>query len=522
MEECSGHTECKVPGPPKLPRRVIMVAEDTNALKLLETNNLYAEYIALSYCWGGPQESITIRSTLDDRLTYIDESALSQTIRDAVKVARELGFRYLWIDALCIIQDCKEDKILEIAKMHQYYHHASLTLVAASPVSAQDGFLRRQTAPACIIPYHSTDGRSDTLHLEHLVHDPDSYPYKPTQQFSTELRNPTARRAWTLQEDILSPRKLIYGARCIDWACRHHGANMSGNGRFKTAQSGTVEYDPPRLNFFSTHPSPSNTTAVNSWWSIVAEYSSRFLTDPEDKLLAISAVAQAIRTKTEWTYLAGLWAETFSFDLLWSMDADNLKRYEPTIQPARNWRAPSWSWACMDGRIETPAGADVQAGVCRLVGASVLPQDLRAPYGNVKPGSFVDIYGKLRNLGKSFQQLDEAEHTDLRLDSDTYAEFEMSALLIAIRDNALRPQDNELEDLRSALQSLPNGHDEARACIEQLILRMEYSQGQKPEAVGLLLCPISVNPKVYHRLGIFLSLPLEDFDDIEPSVIRIA
>ncbi|KAH8650268.1 hypothetical protein BGZ60DRAFT_389370, partial [Tricladium varicosporioides] len=66
-------------------------------------------YIALSYCWGGSNPPSTTKSNEAARHLGIPSSQISRTFQDAIKVTRWLGFQYLWIDALCIVQDDKED-----------------------------------------------------------------------------------------------------------------------------------------------------------------------------------------------------------------------------------------------------------------------------------------------------------------------------------------------------------------------------------------------------------------------------
>ena len=67
------------------------------------------EYAALSHCWGGKLAVRQTAATLVDYQNRLLLSELPAAFRDAVLTARCLGFRYLWIDALCIIQDLGED-----------------------------------------------------------------------------------------------------------------------------------------------------------------------------------------------------------------------------------------------------------------------------------------------------------------------------------------------------------------------------------------------------------------------------
>lgn len=77
-------------------------------------------YACLSYCWGGAQEYMTTRATLQSYVESLNLSSLAKTIQDAIKVTRMLHLRYLWIDALCIIQDDPDGKQKEMAYMGKF------------------------------------------------------------------------------------------------------------------------------------------------------------------------------------------------------------------------------------------------------------------------------------------------------------------------------------------------------------------------------------------------------------------
>ncbi|KAH8589447.1 heterokaryon incompatibility protein-domain-containing protein, partial [Bisporella sp. PMI_857] len=110
-----------------LPTRVLDVgASDRDEIHLWETNEASGNYIALSY-WGG-QKNLQ----RDANLKFIDFKTLSPTLRDAIIVSRTLHLRYVWIDALCIPQDCEDNKRKELSNMASVYEHATITLMAAS------------------------------------------------------------------------------------------------------------------------------------------------------------------------------------------------------------------------------------------------------------------------------------------------------------------------------------------------------------------------------------------------------
>jgi hypothetical protein len=93
-------------------------------------------YIALSYVWGPAQHQKTklVMANVQHLATRGSLGALAvpQTIEDAIELTRRLGFQFLWVDALCIVQDDLLNQQIQINNMHGIYKTASVTIVAAS------------------------------------------------------------------------------------------------------------------------------------------------------------------------------------------------------------------------------------------------------------------------------------------------------------------------------------------------------------------------------------------------------
>ncbi|EHK50536.1 hypothetical protein TRIATDRAFT_210872, partial [Trichoderma atroviride IMI 206040] len=98
-------------------------------------------YAALSYVWGPAAVFKTIRDNIDMLMQPggLPVSSFPKSIRDAMVLAKELGFRYIWVDSLCIIQDSAEDKVQQLRMMDCIYSRASLTIVAAAGSHADAG-----------------------------------------------------------------------------------------------------------------------------------------------------------------------------------------------------------------------------------------------------------------------------------------------------------------------------------------------------------------------------------------------
>jgi len=180
--------------------KMVVTADNNGALM---KNVSEAGFVALSYCWGGDQPAKLLEANVEKHKCSIDPAKLPQTVRDAVWVARTIGFRYLWIDSLCILQDDLDgqgnnpDKATEITRMASYYGCATITLCAASAERAVDDFLepRKEPSFACG-PIRIQLVSKDTMQLIGRVclgKEPSLYPAEPT-----------TTRGWTLQESLLS------------------------------------------------------------------------------------------------------------------------------------------------------------------------------------------------------------------------------------------------------------------------------------------------------------------------------
>jgi hypothetical protein len=105
------------------------------------------KYTALSHRWGNdpPKKEdprhCTTYGNLSARLNGFSLSELPETFQDAVRVTRELGIGYLWIDSLCIIQWNADDWKREAGRMEDVFASAYCTIAATSAVDSNAGFL---------------------------------------------------------------------------------------------------------------------------------------------------------------------------------------------------------------------------------------------------------------------------------------------------------------------------------------------------------------------------------------------
>lgn len=128
------------------PTRLIDVGngqEKSLQIRLVITKELRTEpeYLTLSHCWGNAEIMKLFLGNIDGFKCHIPFDRLPQTFQDAIKITRQLGHRYIWIDSLCIIQDSKEqsDWRAESKIMGDIYEKSVCTIAALTGRSSSEG-----------------------------------------------------------------------------------------------------------------------------------------------------------------------------------------------------------------------------------------------------------------------------------------------------------------------------------------------------------------------------------------------
>ena len=197
------------------PTRVIFVGgPDPNRL-ILQEQASREDYFVLSHCWGNPTDEEkkrfcttpeNYRDRVKEGFSYND---LPKTFQDAVRVTRELGREYIWIDSLCIIQGNEEDWKREAGRMEQVFASAYCTIAASSAPNWRDGFLKRNLSPQ-YFQIQSSSRRQ-------------VYVCDNTHDYSKDVdESPLNKRAWVLQERVLSRRTIHFSAKQTYWECAEY------------------------------------------------------------------------------------------------------------------------------------------------------------------------------------------------------------------------------------------------------------------------------------------------------------
>lgn len=352
--------------------RVVVCSEEPELIKRRP-----AAYAALSYCWGTCPALKSTRSNLANYKRGLSISEMPLTVKDAVRVTRDLGLLYLWVDALCILQDCEEDWQRESGRMGDVYGHAFVTIFAFGAQDCQGGLF----SPA---------------------------DKKPTPIFDIPLLRfvdePLNHRAWALQEWHLSPRRLIFTSYDAIFDCLEGPQQDFGN------------------DVYSHRLLPSSILSPMDWKFLVTNYSSRALTDPMDKLPAISGLAQSfdkLSNGRNGRYLAGLWEAHLPSALLWHrISIPSLLSRSNQARPT-TYIAPTWSWASINGTVEFVTGMYKEKDLD--VVAQVTSVDLGPAADNNHSRPMIYRLG-LRSQMKSLQK-DSWEETNVLSTKFTSEEF---------------------------------------------------------------------------------------------------
>jgi hypothetical protein len=104
----SDHKDCIQDIEHRLSTRVVDVGDSERHPSLLETNGRQGRWVALSYCWGEKPPLKTEFPTLSTFRNGLPQN-LPLLFQDAIFAVKGLGYQYLWIDALCIVQDSEQD-----------------------------------------------------------------------------------------------------------------------------------------------------------------------------------------------------------------------------------------------------------------------------------------------------------------------------------------------------------------------------------------------------------------------------
>ncbi|KAF7908151.1 uncharacterized protein EAF01_003906 [Botrytis porri] len=312
------------------------------------------KYFILSYVWGHPPFLLLEKKNENEFSTpgSLGAQRIPQTILDAIEITRRFEVRYLWVDALCIVQDDFESKMHEIDRMHTIYAQAEMTIVAATGDGANFGLLD-------LVPIF-TD--AETHLINNIRFTVDSMELREVIEFSTWFT-----RGWTFQELVFSKRILCFTTERTYYSCEEgswsedfplltRAVNENGD----TDEIENIFYDESLKTGFDFR---NKLDPFENYMEMVSKMSTRQFTQESDCLNACRGFYTGLLLKGLGGSVCGIPAICFEFALAWQPEGILTRRGCQDLSSG-NFQFPTWSWAGWKGHIEYPLlGSPEKCGV---------------------------------------------------------------------------------------------------------------------------------------------------------------
>jgi hypothetical protein len=187
------------------PTRVLEVTPTSVRLQCNMASQSF-DYLVLSHMWGKVDQLKLTTSTLNSFQIDVPSNYLSLIYKEAVRVTRAMGYRYLWIDSLCIVQDSTEDWEYEASRMAIVYGNAICNLAYLYPSDFDVSQVQQREDPRswtpCILRL-GQGGGDKTVYIEHNFDIwrsrlPSS---NPVMRHVLQSKWPLFKRAWLVTSD---------------------------------------------------------------------------------------------------------------------------------------------------------------------------------------------------------------------------------------------------------------------------------------------------------------------------------
>ncbi|RYP65125.1 hypothetical protein DL770_009069 [Monosporascus sp. CRB-9-2] len=360
-------------------RLLDLTGNEVRLLITTEEKPKFKEFATLSHCWGPNPNFLQLTSSnLEYFRSNVPYGQLPKTFQDAITAARKIGIFYLWIDSLCIIQSGEgsaADWGKQCSVMADIYFYGTVNLVASGATNPHGGlFIDRGLRKPSVASVRGTD-----------------YYVLYSGVLDDIFKSTLSTRAWCLQERILCRRAIHFGREQIFWECNQLG------GACEDMPTSLRDILQPRVfqdNPFGLHVPQDE--KMNLWDRILDQYTGCNLSFPEkDKFAALYGVASRMGRDLGQEYIAGFFRDSLPWALCWiAYNYRSSSRPKPSQGP---YRAPTWSWANIDGRVSPFAGLELGNAMRHQPLTAVL--DVSVDYADSKnPGGRL-LAGKLRLEG---------------------------------------------------------------------------------------------------------------------------
>lgn len=294
--------------------------------------------------WG--KYGIPIRTTsknLIDHEKRLAIGSLPRTFRDAVRISKLLGYKFLWIDSLCIVQDDGDDWEREAAKMASIFHCADVVLSAASARNSTEGCgidYALEPSSSIFLPF-ILDYKSDTQSRASDSPRTRLLMRRWSDHYTTLTDTwPIHKRGWIFQEILLARRVLYFVNGHMIWQCHH--LLESEEGYLSKMEAPSTFWTGCQGNLSSTFLYDLNKqlqigAGVYVWWDILGDFLKREFTKPEDTLPSLVGVIDLWKSYTGDTPILGMWQKDLPFHMCW------FPEHSCSIVD-RLYGQPSWCW----------------------------------------------------------------------------------------------------------------------------------------------------------------------------------
>ncbi|KAH8897269.1 HET-domain-containing protein [Thozetella sp. PMI_491] len=350
LQECrtqgdTGHSACRPV--PFAPLRLVSVGLDGNPPRLVRGDRQEGavEYATLSHCWGGALPIRTTKAAVAEFSSAIPIQALPRTFTDAIQLARDLAIPFIWIDALCIVQDDPQEWQSEAARMGSVYRGSQVTISAVQSSNSAEGCYRSDESGQCHgeTLFRTWSGKEDRPDLLVRI-------YRGDVRDRASSGTALSARGWTLQEQLLSKRVISCMRPEVHWSCQRHYVTESGLcfPRADKSRKGLPLQMPSDQNSHSQLSVPRHESMEHGKWTVIVKnYSNRSFTFPGDRVAGIAGIVRYMEAQLGEESILGLWKSSLSEDLGWM-------RIQREPEPAFHSLAeslPSWTWLTCQGGL---------------------------------------------------------------------------------------------------------------------------------------------------------------------------
>lgn len=462
-------------------------------------------YVALSHCWGSCPTLKTLSTNIERFRIGINLRDLPSTFEDAITMAKSLGFGYIWIDSLCIVQDSPADWEEQSSLMAFVYGNADLVLAASSASSTEDGFLKeRKGYRESNLQVPAIRNHKHTLNLKYrLLQMKDLAP----------MLDPLDRRSWALQERLLARRYLAIGSHESSWICTTSSACECEWWRVASFW----RYEIVSTKKLVQHASEED---LGRCWrnNVLRHYFTRKLTVPSDNLVALSAIASIFQRKSGSNYYAGIWQHDLIPGLLWNC-------VDPRPGYASNYySAPSWSWASLPNldfnvhmkSSDSPPGE----ALVRVLEANTMPSTVNQ-FGSVCSG-FIKLRGRMWRTEVTASELaSKSRRLQLLIVEGYFVNtftlmFDTSLMMVEVCLSDGADEKSLRRVRREEVQDsfyIGNVQESERITLSMIpLLEERYYSSEDNLTFGLILGRSPQDPTKFERIGVFHTRKLTAVD----------